>query len=259
MFFTTTGRVFRLKAYEIPEAGRTAKGMAIVNLLQLGQGEKIAAVIPVHDYNDELFVLMATRNGLIKKTKLSEYSNIRKTGIQGITLKEDDELIDVRITDGNTSIIMVTRQGMSIRFKEEEVRSVGRTSMGVKGINLSKDDKVVGMEPIKNDEDYILAITENGFGKRTEVEEYREQARAGKGILTYKTTAKTGHIIGVQIVNDKDDVMLITDTGVVIRINVKDISVLGRNTQGVTLMRTSDGGKVVNIAKILTEEETENI
>ena len=259
MFFTTTGRVFRLKAYEIPEAGRTAKGMAIVNLLQLGQGEKIAAVIPVHDYNDELFVLMATRNGLIKKTKLSEYSNIRKTGIQGITLKEDDELIDVRITDGNTSIIMVTRQGMSIRFKEEEVRSVGRTSMGVKGINLSKDDKVVGMEPIKNDEDYILAITENGFGKRTEVEEYREQARAGKGILTYKTTAKTGHIIGVKIVNDKDDVMLITDTGVVIRINVKDISVLGRNTQGVTLMRTSDGGKVVNIAKILTEEETENI
>lgn len=259
MFFTTTGRVFRLKAYEIPEAGRTAKGMAIVNLLQLGQGEKIAAVIPVHDYNDELFVLMATRNGLIKKTKLSEYSNIRKTGIQGITLKEDDELIDVRITDGNTSIIMVTRQGMSIRFKEEEVRAVGRTSMGVKGINLSKDDKVVGMEPIKNDEDYILAITENGFGKRTEVEEYREQARAGKGILTYKTTAKTGHIIGVKIVNDKDDVMLITDTGVVIRINVKDISVLGRNTQGVTLMRTSDGGKVVNIAKILTEEETENI
>lgn len=259
MFFTTTGRVFRLKAYEIPEAGRTAKGMAIVNLLQLGQGEKIAAVIPVHDYNDELFVLMATRNGLIKKTKLSEYSNIRKTGIQGITLKEDDELIDVRITDGNTSIIMVTRQGMSIRFKEEEVRAVGRISMGVKGINLSKDDKVVGMEPIKNDEDYILAITENGFGKRTEVEEYREQARAGKGILTYKTTAKTGHIIGVQIVNDKDDVMLITDTGVVIRINVKDISVLGRNTQGVTLMRTSDGGKVVNIAKILTEEETENI
>ena len=259
MFFTTTGRVFRLKAYEIPEAGRTAKGMAIVNLLQLGQGEKIAAVIPVHDYNDELFVLKATRIGLIKKTKLSEYSNIRKTGIQGITLKEDDELIDVRITDGNTSIIMVTRQGMSIRFKEEEVRAVGRTSMGVKGINLSKDDKVVGMEPIKNDEDYILAITENGFGKRTEVEEYREQARAGKGILTYKTTAKTGHIIGVKIVNDKDDVMLITDTGVVIRINVKDISVLGRNTQGVTLMRTSDGGKVVNIAKILTEEETENI
>ena len=259
MFFTTTGRAFRLKAYEIPEAGRTAKGLAIVNLLQLVQNEKIAAVIPVHDYDEESYVLMATRNGLIKKTKLSEYANIRKTGIQGITLKEDDELIDVRLTDGNTSVIMVTRQGMSIRFKEEEVRPVGRTSMGVKGINLGKDDKVVGMEPITSDEDYILAITENGFGKRTEVEEYREQARAGKGILTYKTTAKTGHIIGVKIVNDTDDVMLITDTGVVIRINVKDISVLGRNTQGVTLMRTSDGGKVVNMAKIPKEDETDNI
>ena len=259
MFFTTTGRAFRLKAYEIPEAGRTAKGLAIVNLLQLAQNEKIAAVIPVHDYDEESYVLMATRNGLIKKTKLSEYANIRKTGIQGITLKEDDELIDVRLTDGNTSVIMVTRQGMSIRFKEEEVRPVGRTSMGVKGINLGKDDKVVGMEPITSDEDYILAITENGFGKRTEVEEYREQARAGKGILTYKTTAKTGHIIGVKIVNDTDDVMLITDTGVVIRINVKDISVLGRNTQGVTLMRTSDGGKVVNMAKIPKEDETDNI
>ncbi len=258
MFFTTTGRAFRLKAYEIPEASRTAKGTAIVNLLQLAQGEKIAAVIPVKDYNDELYVLMATKNGLIKKTKLSEYSNIRKTGIQGITLKDEDELIDVRLTDGNSSIVMVTAKGLSIRFGEDEVRAVGRTSQGVKGINLGKDDKVIGMEPIENEKDYILAITENGFGKRTEVEEYRQQARAGKGILTYKTTAKTGHIIGIKIVNDDDDIMLITDTGVIIRINVKDISVLGRNTQGVTLMRTSDGGKVINIAKIISEDEVEN-
>ncbi len=255
MFFTTTGRAFRLKAYEIPEASRTAKGTAIVNLLQLAQGEKIAAVIPVKDYNADQYVLMATRNGLIKKTKLDEYSNIRKTGIQGITLKEDDELIDVRLTDGSTSIVMVTAKGLSIRFDEEEVRAVGRTSMGVKGINLGKDDKVIGMEPIENEKDYILAITENGFGKRTEVEEYRQQARAGKGILTYKTTAKTGHIIGIKIVNNDDDVMLITDTGVIIRLNVKDISILGRNTQGVTLMRTSDGGKVINVAKIISEEE----
>lgn len=255
MFFTNTGRAFRLKAYELPEASRTAKGMAIVNLLQLAQGEKIAAVIPVKDYNADLYVLMATRNGLIKKTKLSEYSNIRKTGIQGITLKEDDELIDVRLTDGSNDIVMATRSGLSIRFKEEEVRAVGRTSMGVKGITLSKDDIVIGMEPIASDKDYILAITENGFGKRTEVEEYRCQARSGKGVLTYKTTPKTGHIIGIKIVNDTDDVMMITDTGVVIRINVKDISVLGRNTQGVTLMRTSDGGKVVNIAKIPKEDE----
>ena len=258
MFFTTAGRAFRLKAYEIPEASRTAKGTAIVNLLQLAQGEKIAAVIPVKDYNDELYVLMATRNGLIKKTKLSEYSNIRKTGIQGITLKDEDELIDVRLTDGNSSIVMVTAKGLSIRFGEEEVRAVGRTSMGVKGINLGKDDKVIGMEPVENEKDYILAITENGFGKRTEVEEYRQQARAGKGILTYKTTAKTGHIIGIRIVKNDDDVMLITDTGVIIRLNVKDISILGRNTQGVTLMRTSDGGKVVNIAKIIPEDEVEN-
>lgn len=254
-FFTNTGKAYRLKAYEIPEASRTAKGTNIVNLLQLAQGEKIAAVIPVKDYNDDLYVLMATRNGLIKKTKLDEYSNIRKSGIQGITLKEDDELIDVRLTDGTNDVVMVTRSGLSIRFPEEEVRAVGRTSMGVKGIALSKDDKVVGMEPIADDKDYILAITENGFGKRTEVEEYRCQGRAGKGVLTYKTTAKTGHIIGVKIVNDTDDVMMITDTGVVIRINVKDISVLGRNTQGVTLMRTSDGGKVMNIAKIPKEDE----
>ena len=257
MFFTTTGRTFRLKAYEIPEASRTAKGTAIVNLLQLSQGEKVAAVIPVQDYNQELYVLMATKNGLIKKTKLAEYTNIRKTGIQGITLKEDDELIDVRLTDGNSSIVMATCNGLAIRFSEEEVRAVGRTSMGVKGINLGKDDRVIGMEPIENEKDYILAITENGFGKRTEVEEYRQQARAGKGILTYKTTAKTSHIIGIKIVNDDDDVMLITDTGVIIRLNVKDISVLGRNTQGVTLMRTSDGGKVVNFAKIIPEDEVE--
>ena len=257
MFFTNTGRVFRLKAYELPEASRTAKGTAIVNLLQLAQGEKITAIMPVKDYEAKLYVLMATRNGLIKKTELSEYSNIRKSGIQGITLKEDDELIDVRLTDGINDIVMATRSGLSIRFPESEVRAVGRTSMGVKGITLSKDDKVIGMEPIKDDKDYILAITENGFGKRTEVEEYRTQGRAGKGVLTYKTTAKTGHIIGIKIVNDNDDIMMITDTGVVIRINVKDISILGRNTQGVTLMRTSDGGKVINIAKIPREDEVD--
>ena len=255
MFFTNKGKVYRLKAYELPEASRTAKGTAIVNLLQLDQGEKVAAIMPVKDYNAELYVLMATRNGLIKKTKLEEYSNIRKSGLQGITLKEDDELIDVRLTDGSNDVVMVTQSGLSIRFKEEEVRPVCRTSMGVKGITLANDDKVVGMEPVANNDDYILAITENGFGKRTELEEYRSQCRAGKGVLTYKTTAKTGHIIGIKIVNDFDDIMMITDTGVIIRINVKDISVLGRNTQGVTLMRTSDGGKVINIAKIPKDDE----
>ena len=259
MFFTNTGKVFRLKTYELPEASRTAKGTAIVNLLQLSQGEKIAAVMPVEKFdNDSLYVLMATSNGLIKKTKLSEYANIRKTGIQAITLKENDELIDVRLTDGNNEIIMVTRHGLSIRFKEEEVRAVGRASMGVKGIELAKDDKVVGMEPIKEDNGYVLTITENGFGKRTELEEYRCQGRAGKGVLTYKITAKTGNIVGVEIVDDDDDVMMITDNGIIIRINVNDISILGRNTQGVTLMRTSDGGKLINIAKLPNEEQEEN-
>ncbi len=256
MFFTNTGKTFKLKAYELPEASRTARGTAIVNLLQLAQGEKIAAVIPVKDFNaQDVYVLMATKNGLVKKTSLSEYSNIRKSGIQGITLKEDDEIIDVRLTDGKSDIVLATREGLSIRFDESDVRAVGRTSMGVKGINLGKDDKVIGMETIVDKNSYVLAITENGFGKRTEVEEYRKQARAGKGILTYKTTSKTGHIIGIKIVNDEDDIMIITDTGIIIRLNVSEISVLGRNTQGVTLMRTSEGGKVVSFEKLVNDEE----
>lgn len=257
LFFTNKGKTYRVKAYELPEAGRQAKGTAIVNILQLDQGEKITAVIPVPKYEDNLYILMATRKGLIKKTSLMEYSNIRKTGIQGIALKDEDELIDVRLTDGTNDVVLVTNMGMSIRFNENDVRSVGRVSMGVKGINLHKDDLVVAMEPITSEKDYILAITENGFGKRTESEEYRSQIRGGKGILTYKTTEKTGHIIGVKIVNDNDDIMIITDAGVVIRIHAKDISVLGRNTQGVTLIRTSDGGKAVSIAKIITEDEAE--
>ena len=258
LFFTTKGRVFKLKAFELPEASRQAKGTAIVNLLQLAQDEKIAAVIPVREFTDNLNVLTATRSGLVKKTVLSEYSNIRKSGIQSITLKDDDEIVDVRITDGNSDIILVTKTGLSIRFKEDDVRAVGRTSMGVKGITLTGEDYVVGMEPITTEKDnYILAITENGFGKRTEVEEYRAQSRAGKGILTYKTTEKTGHIIGVKVVTDNDDVMIITANGTIIRLNVSGISVLGRNTQGVTLMRTSEGGKVVSIAKLSPEENEE--
>lgn len=257
MFFTNKGKVYKLKAYELPEASRIAKGTAIVNLLQLEQDEKIAAIIPVKSYDEETYVLMATKNGLIKKTSLKEYGNIRKTGIQGITLRENDEIIDVRLTHGKSDIVLVTRKGLSIRFDETDVRAVGRTSMGVKGIALNEDDYVIGMEPIISDKNYILAITENGFGKRTEVEEYRKQTRAGKGILTYKTTSKTGHIIGIKIVDNDDDIMLITDTGIVIRINTNDISILGRNTQGVTLMRTSDGGKVISIAKLPQEDETE--
>ena len=204
----------------------------------------------------EIEALQVRIADIVKEIEKDEYG-IRKIRTSAY-INENDELIDVRLTDGNNEIIMVTRHGLSIRFKEEEVRAVGRTSMGVKGIELAKDDKVVGMEPIKEDNGYVLTITENGFGKRTELEEYRCQGRAGKGVLTYKITAKTGNIVGVEIVDDDDDVMMITDNGIIIRINVNDISILGRNTQGVTLMRTSDGGKLINIAKLPNEEQEEN-
>ena len=258
IFFTNTGKTFKLKAYELPEASRTARGTAIVNLLQLSQGEKIAAVIPVKDFNaEDTFVLMSTKNGLVKKTSLSEYSNIRKSGIQGITLKENDEIIDARLTNGKSDIILATRAGLSIRFDETEVRAVGRTSMGVKGINLGKDDEVIGMESvIRGGKATLLAITENGFGKRTETDEYRVQARGGRGVITYKITPKTGKLVGVKVVNGDEDVMLITDKGTIIRMKVEEISVLGRSTQGVTLMRTTDGGKVVSI-EILEPENIE--
>ena len=258
MFFTNKGKVYRLKGYEVPEAGRTAKGTAIVNLLQLDPGEKVTTVIPVDVFAEGNYLLMTTKNGLIKKTKLMEYSNVRKSGLQGISLKDDDELIDVRLTDGENDIVMVTKKGMSIKFNEKDVRSVGRVSQGVIGMKLNDDDCIVGMEVIENEKDYLLAITENGFGKRTELEEYRHQTRAGKGVLTYKITEKTGDLVAVKIVKDTDDVMLITDSGVIIRLNVGEISILGRSTQGVTLMRTNDGGKVVSLAKVANEDEELN-
>ncbi len=255
MFFTNMGRVYRLKGYEVPEAGRTAKGTAIVNLLQLEPGEKVTTVIPVILFAEGQYLLMTTKNGLIKKTNLMEYSNVRKSGLQAISLKENDELIDVRLTDGENDLVMVTKKGMAIKFNEKDVRSVGRVSQGVIGMKLNEDDCIIGMEVIQNNKDYLLAITENGFGKRTELEEYRHQTRAGKGVLTYKVTEKTGELVGIKIVKDNDDVMLITDAGVIIRLNVNEISILGRSTQGVTLMRTNDGGKVVSIEKVVNEDE----
>ncbi|MBR4110773.1 MAG: DNA gyrase subunit A [Clostridia bacterium] len=254
MFFTNKGKAYRLKGYEVPEAGRTAKGTALVNLLQLGGDERVTAVIPIEAFTEDQYLLMATRGGMIKKTKLMEYNNVRKSGLQAIALKDEDELIDVRLTDGERNIVMVTHEGMSITFAESDVRSVGRVSQGVIGIKLDDDDYVVGMEPIYNEKACLLAITENGFGKRTELEEYRVQNRSGKGVITYKTTPKTGKVIGIKIVTDDDDVMLITDTGIVIRLEVKEVSILGRSTQGVTLMRSNDGGKVVSVAKISPEE-----
>ena len=197
---------------------------------------------------------MATRNGIIKKAKLLEYNTARKTGLQAITSKEDDELIDVRLTDGERNVVMVTHEGMSITFAESDVKPVGRVSQGVIGIRLDPDDYVVGMEPIYDEKAYLLTITENGFGKRTELSEYRVQTRAGKGVITYKITPKTGKVVGIKVVKDEDDVMLITDKGIIIRLEVPNISVLGRSTQGVTLMKTNDGGKVVSIAKISPDE-----
>ena len=256
LFFSNKGKLYRLRGFEIPEAGRTAKGTAIVNLLSLDAGEKITAVIPIKNFEDGKFLLMATKTGLVKKTALVEYDSARKTGLQAINLKEDDELIDVRLSDGDNNIVLVTKKGMCITFSEKDTRPVGRTAQGVIGIKLDKEDIVIGMETITEGKSgTLLAITENGFGKRTELEEYRVQTRAGKGVITYKVTSKTGDIIGIRITNEEEDVMMITDTGTVIRIKAKEISVLGRNTQGVTLMRTNDGGKVVSIETI-NEEDT---
>ena len=254
LFFTNKGKLYHLRGYEIPEAGRTAKGTAIVNLLSLDAGEKVSAVIPIQNFAEGKYLLMATKNGLIKKTALKEYDSTRKTGLQGITLKDDDELIAVRLTDGEDNVVLVTRNGMCITFDEKEVRPIGRVSQGVIGIRMDDDDEVIGMESvIAGGKATLLAITENGFGKRTELDEYRVQIRGGKGVITYKITQKTGKLVGVRIATEEDDVMLITDTGTIIRISVKDVSLLGRATQGVTLMRTNDGGKVVSIETLTPE------
>ena len=259
LFFSNKGKLYKLKGYEVPEAGRTAKGTAIVNLLSLDAGEKISAVIPIQNFAEGKYLLMGTKNGLIKKTALAEYNSSKRTGLQSITLKENDELISVRLTDGEDNIVLVTKNGMCITFDEKEVRPIGRAAQGVIGIRIDEDDEVIGMESIiAGDKASLLAITENGFGKRTELDEYRVQIRGGKGVITYKITQKTGKLVGVRITNENEDVMLITDKGTIIRLNVKEISVLGRATQGITLMRTNDGGKVVSI-ETLTPEIAENI
>jgi len=256
LFFTNKGKLYRLRGYEVPEAGRTAKGTAIVNLLSLDAGEKVSAVIPIQNFAEGKYLLMATKNGMIKKTALSEYNSSRKTGLQGITLKENDELIGVRLTDGQDNVVLVTRNGMCITFDEKDVRPIGRVAQGVIGINLEDEDEVIGMESIiAGGQATLLTITENGFGKRTELSEYRVQQRGGKGVITYKITPKTGKLVGIRISDETEDVMLITNSGTIIRLNVKDISVLGRATQGVTLMRTSEEIKVVSIETILSEEE----
>jgi DNA gyrase subunit A len=257
LFFTNKGKVYRLKAYEIPESGRQAKGTAIVNLLQLDADEKITAVIPIAEYKEGLYLFMATRDGLVKKTNLMHYNNIRKGGLLAVTLRENDELIDVRLTDGSMDIILVTRGGMSIRFPETDVRPLGRVSMGVKGISLEEDDSVIGMTPSVEDTS-LLVVTENGFGKRTELEEYKVQSRGGKGILTYRVTGKTGNVSGMKLVNENDEIMLISADGTIIRLKVEEISILGRATQGVTLMRMNNNdNKLVGVARVAADEDSE--
>ncbi len=256
LFFTNKGKLYKLKGYEIPEAGRTAKGTAIVNLLSLDPGEKVSAVIPIQNFADGKYLLMATKNGLIKKTPLKEYDTTRRTGLQGITLKDEDELIAVRLTDGEDNVVLVTRNGLCITFDEKEVRPIGRVAQGVIGIRLDDDDEVIGMESVINGgKATLLAITENGFGKRTELDEYRVQKRGGRGVITYKITPKTGKLVGVRVATEDDDVMLVTDTGTIIRLKVSEVSILGRSTQGVTLMRTSDGGKVVGMETLKPERD----
>ncbi len=257
LFFSNQGKVYRLRGYEVPEAGRTAKGNAIVNLLSLNGGEKISAVIPISNFAEGKYLLMATQNGLIKKTSLSEFNNVRKSGLIAINLKEEDALIDVKLTDGEDNVVLVTKKGMSITFDEKDVRPMGRAATGVIGIKLADDDSVIGMESIiAGSKATLLSITENGFGKRTELDEYRVQTRGGRGVMTYKVTPKTGNIVGIRIAGEDEDVMLITDTGTIIRLHISEISILGRVTQGVTLMRTNEG-KVVSIETIANEEKEE--
>lgn len=254
LFFTNKGRVFRLNAYEIPEGKRQAKGTAIVNLLQLGPNEKIATLLAIDEKDDNKYLLLATKNGIVKKTDREEFKNINKAGLIAIGLREDDELIGVKVTDGNKDVLLVTKEGMSIRFDENDIRPMGRTAMGVKGITLSNDDKVVSMSLCEEGTD-VLVVSENGFGKRTDINEYRTQIRAGKGIKTYNIAEKTGKLVGAEMVNEDDEMMIINSDGVLIRLRVNEISLFGRVTSGVKLMKTDDEVNVVSISKIKMEEE----
>ena len=252
MFFTNTGKVYRIKAYEIPEASRTARGTAIINLLQLAPGEKITAIIPIKEYEDDKYLFMATKNGIAKKTPVKDYANVRKTGLAAITLREDDELIEVKITNDDNDIFLVTKYGQCIRFHEKDVRSTGRTSMGVIGMNLSDGDEVIGMQ-IDTQGEALLIVSEKGLGKRTMITEFTPQNRGGKGVKCYKITEKTGNIIGMKAVNDEDEIMIITIGGIIIRMHVNDISVLGRITSGVKLIDLDEDITVASIAKVREE------
>lgn len=264
MFFTNTGRCYRIKAYEIPEAGRTARGTAIVNLLQLQAGEKVTAAIPMREIDDDKYLFMATKGGMVKKTRMCEYSNMRKTGLQAILLREGDELIEVKVTDNTEDIFLATKFGMSIRFKETDARITGRVSYGVIGMKLDEDDEVIGMQMASQGE-YMLVASEKGYGKRTRISEFKLQLRGGKGLLCYNVTEKTGNLVGMKLLDDGRDIMLITNEGILIRMGVDDISIIGRNTSGVKLMSidADSNVRVASIAKVRDssrqDEEDENV
>ncbi len=264
MFFTNTGRCYRIKAYEIPEAGRTARGTAIVNLLQLQPGEKVTAAIPMREIDDDKYLFMATKGGMVKKTRMCEYSNMRKTGLQAILLREGDELIEVKVTDNTEDIFLATKFGMSIRFKETDARITGRVSYGVIGMKLDEGDEVIGMQMASQGE-YMLVASEKGYGKRTRISEFKLQLRGGKGLLCYNVTEKTGNLVGMKLLDDGRDIMLITNEGILIRMGVDDISIIGRNTSGVKLM-SIDADSDVHVASIAKvressrqDEEDENV
>jgi len=257
LFFTNRGRCYWLKVHEIPQAGKAARGRAIVNLLNLQQGEKIAAFVNVRDFDEKQYVVMATRNGLVKKTSLAAFSHPRKGGINAITIRDDDTLIAADLTDGTHDIMLATRDGKAIRFNENEVREMGRTASGVRGISLSDDDYVIGMVIIKRN-GTILVVTENGYGKRSNVADYPVKHRAGKGIITLKTTPKVGKLVSIKEVVDDDDFMIITQKGVVIRQKAKDISIIGRNTQGVRLIKLDQGDRIADVARVFSNGDEED-
>ena len=257
MFFTNTGRCYRIKAYEIPEAGRTARGTAIVNLLQLQAGEKVTAAIPMREIDDDKYLFMATKGGMVKKTRMCEYSNMRKTGLQAILLREGDELIEVKYTDSDHDVFMVTKYGQCIRFNESDVRPTGRTSMGVRGMNLVDRDEVIGMQ-IDSQGTELLIVSEYGMGKRTSIDEFTAQNRGGKGVKCYKITEKTGNVVGVKAVDEDNEIMIINTEGIIIRMKCDGISELGRVTSGVKLINLPEGDKVACIAKVRRGDESED-
>jgi len=257
LFFTNKGRVYRLRGHEIPEAGRNARGFAVVNLISFEPGERIQATIPISDYNDDQYLVMATRSGIVKKTALKEFDTNRSGGLICITLVDDDELVGIELTDGSSELMLVTKYGQAIRFAEEQIRPMGRTAQGVMGIRLDDRDEVVSLAAASDDAE-LLVVTEKGYGKRTAISEYPLQNRAGKGVITLKKNERTGPVVGAQVVREGNEIMLLSIEGIMIRLKVAEISLQGRNTQGVTLMRLDENDRVVGVADIVGKEEEED-